>query len=643
MTELETLQQFFELSNDLLCVASADGYLKRVNAAFSKTLGHSRETLLSRPFLEFIYTEDRESSQQQIEKLLAGQCLCNFQNRWHHSDGHLCWLEWNISSVTDEDGNVLFHAAAREISQRKVLEDLAQSLNIELQGKVDQATQEIELYANLFRNVPMALNVWQLQDPKDPSSLVLRYSNPAALNSTDLQGESIIGKSILDCFPGVDEAELNRYAQVARRELDNQHYQLPYADENGLEGVFALRLFPLPKFCLGIAFDDVTQRVKLKQQLRDNEEHFRTIFEQAAIGIAQIDVSGQWIEVNDRFCEMLRYDREVLLTKTFAEITDPRDAQQDAAYYEQLIAGAIDTCSFEKRYLCSDGDSLWVSVAVTALRSITGEVHTFIATIQDISDRKASEKERIERAQELRRLNRELGRATRALQRRNRELDQFAYVVSHDLKAPLRALSSLAGWIHEDNSGKLGEESERHLELMQQRVMRMGGLLDGLLEYSRIGRVNIERTQVEVGPLLATIVDSLQPPEGFNVEIVGPMPVLEARAISLNQVFTNLISNAIRYCDRPDGHLKISVREAEEHYEFSLADNGPGIDPQYHDRIFEIFQTLQPRDKSESTGVGLSIVKKILTVEQGEIWLDSTLMEGTTFHFSWPKADSLKS
>ena len=643
MTELETLQQFFELSTDLLCVASSDGHIKQVNPAFVQTLGYSRETLLSRPFIEFIHPEDRPSTQQQIEQLLTGQSVSQFQNRWFHRDGHLCWLEWNTSAKTGIDGTVTFHAAAREISQRKVLESLNQSLQLELEGKVEQATQEIALYADLFRNVPMPLNVWQLVDPNDENSLVLRHSNPAALKSTGLDGEAMMGKPILDCFPGLAPEELHRYAQVARREIDNQRYQLAYSDENGLEGVFALRLFPLPDQCLGIAFDDITEQVQLKQKLKNNEEHFRTIFEQAAIGIAQLDASGQWIEVNDRFCDMLRYDREALLSKRFADITDPRDQQQDVQYYEQLVNGTLDSCSFENRYLCSDGASLWVSVAVTALRSHAGQVHTFIATIQDISDRKASEQERAERAQELRRLNQELGKATQALQRRNRELDQFAYVVSHDLKAPLRALSSLAGWIQEDNTGRLGDESEQHLELMQQRVMRMGGLLDGLLEYSRIGRVNVERTQVAVGPLLTTILDSLQPPEGFHVEIVGPMPVLEARAISLNQVFTNLISNAIRYCDRPDGQLRISVRETPEHYEFSLADNGPGIDPQYHDRIFEIFQTLQPRDKSESTGVGLSIVKKILTVEQGRIWLEPKPAEGTTFHFSWPKVDVLKS
>lgn len=637
MTELETLQQFFELSTDLLCVASSEGYLKQVNAAFSQTLGHSREVLLSRPFIEFVYAEDHQTTQQQIQQLLTGEPISHFQNRWHHSDGHLCWLEWNISSIRMRDGTILLHGAAREVTQRKALETENRALQIELEGKVERATQEIELYIELFRKVPMALNVWQLLDPEDIHSLVLRYSNPAAVKATGLDGETMLGETILTCFPGLTEAELQRYAQVARQGLDNQQYQLSYADEKGLEGIFELRLFALPERCVGIAFDEITQEVQLKQQLEDSEQHFRTIFEQAAIGIARIDVSGRWIEVNDRFCEMLNYKRETLLSKTFGDITDPRDVAQDRHYYEQLVTGQLDTCSFEKRYLANDGSSVWVSVAVTALRNIQGEVHTFITTIQDISEQKSSEMDRRERAQELRRLNKDLSQATQALQRRNRELDQFAYVVSHDLKAPLRALSSLAGWLAEDNAGKLSEESERHLELMQQRVMRMGGLLEGLLEYSRIGRANVERTTVEVGPLLDTILDSLQPPDGFQVEIVGVMPVLEARAISLSQVFSNLISNAIRYCDRPDGHLRISVREMPEAYEFSLADNGPGIDPQYYDRIFEIFQTLQPRDKSESTGVGLSIVKKILTVEQGKIWLEPNTTTGTIFHFAWPK------
>lgn len=381
----------------------------------------------------------------------------------------------------------------------------------------------------------------------------------------------------------------------------------------------------------------LTQAVQPQARLRDREQYFRTIFEQAPIGIACFSLAGQWLEVNDRLCEMLGYEREVLRHMTLAEIIHPEETQQETHYYDQLIRAAIASCQFDKRLLRSDGNSLWTTVAVTALHNPEGQVHRFIAMIQDISDRKTHELERAERAHELRQLNTALARATGDLRRRNAELDQFAYVVSHDLKAPLRALSSLAGWLAEDNADQLGEESQRHLMLMQQRVTRMGGLLDGLLAYSRIGRVNAAPKTVRVRELLAELLDSLEIPAGFQIEIVEPMPSLVAREISLSQVFSNLISNAIRYCDRPDGHLRISAHETAEAYEFTLADNGPGIDPAYHERIFEIFQTLQPRDHSENAGVGLSIVQKIITVEQGKIWLEPNPEVGATFHVSWPK------
>jgi PAS domain S-box-containing protein len=546
----------------------------------------------------------------------------------------------------------LIYGAARKVRQPQAIEAAiaaataaatqapGENRQAELETQLGPSNQTLAFYTALYRDLPIPLNIYQLLDPGDARSLTLRFSNPAALEATGLDGDRMIGQGIVTCFPGVSEAELERHAQVARREIENQQYQLPYQDRNGLAGIFKLRLFALPDRCLGIVFDEISQEVQLKARLRRSEQHFRTTFEQAPIGVAHLSQDGQWIEVNDRLCEILGYEREALQHKTSAAITHPDDRQQDAHYLAQLVSGAVESCRFDKRYLCCNGDSLWTSIAVTALRDPEGQIHSFIAMIQDISDRKAHELERAERARELRQLNKTLARTTLDLKRRNEELDQFTYVVSHDLKAPLRALSSLAGWVAEDNADKLDEESTRHLALMQQRVMRMGNLLNGLLDYSRIGRVNAETETIVLGQLLATIVDSLGLPDGFQVEIIEPMPALEARAISLSQVFSNLISNAARYCDRPDGRLRISARETAETYEFTLADNGPGIDARYHDRVFDIFQTLQPRDSSESTGIGLSIVKKIITVEQGKIWLDPNPEIGATFHISWPKANA---
>ena len=223
-----------------------------------------------------------------------------------------------------------------------------------------------------------------------------------------------------------------------------------------------------------------------------------------------------------------------------------------------------------------------------------------------------------------------------ALEQRNEELDQFAYVTSHDLKSPLRAIANLATWIEEDLGDRLPSENVEQLDLLKSRVHRMEGLINGLLEYSRVGRFYQSSEQVEVGALLEAVVDSL-PTAGFTIEIAPHMPIFQAKRAPLFQVFENLIDNAIKHHDKRRGTVQIGVEEKIDFYEFTVRDDGPGIAADFHEKIFTIFQTLRSRDELESTGIGLSLVKKTVLAEGGEIQVFSEIGKGTTFQFTWPK------
>ena len=237
---------------------------------------------------------------------------------------------------------------------------------------------------------------------------------------------------------------------------------------------------------------------------------------------------------------------------------------------------------------------------------------------------------------ERKRADAERERLIAALERSNQELDQFAYVASHDLKAPLRGIANLSEWIEED-LGDVPPEVREQLELLRGRVYRMEGLIDGILEFSRAGRVREAPEAVEIGALLEEIIDLLSPPDSTSIIVEPEMPALVTERLPLQQVFMNLLGNAIKYTRRPDARIQVGMRNRDRFHEFSVADNGPGIAPEFQERIWGIFQTLEARDKVEGTGIGLSLVQKIVESRGGRVWVESEEGAGATFRFTWPK------
>jgi signal transduction histidine kinase len=228
-------------------------------------------------------------------------------------------------------------------------------------------------------------------------------------------------------------------------------------------------------------------------------------------------------------------------------------------------------------------------------------------------------------------------RQSAELEKKNHELNEFAYIVSHDLKAPLRAINTLASWIATDYADKLDAEGQEQLSLLSARVTRMNSLIDGVLAYSRAGRIREEQTRIDVNALVHEVIELLASPATVAVRIDGVLPTLTGEPTRLHQVFQNLIGNAIKFLDKPDGEVRIGCTDDGSYWRFSVADNGPGIAPQYFDKIFQIFQTLSPRDERENTGIGLTVVKKIVEQWGGRVWIESVVGKGSTFFFTLPK------
>ena len=274
-----------------------------------------------------------------------------------------------------------------------------------------------------------------------------------------------------------------------------------------------------------------------------------------------------------------------------------------------------------------DGTRAFIEYSSAPLRTADGSISGGVMVGVDLTERLHQQKERESLIE--------------ALAKTNQELDQFAYVASHDLKAPLRGIANLSHWIEEDLGDAVSDETRQNLLLMRGRVQRLEGLIDGILSYSRAGRVREKAAMVDTGALVRDVVELLAPVAPARVEVVSPLPTLVAEKVPLQQVFMNLIGNALKYGQRPDVVVSVRAEAHRTHWEFSVADNGPGIAPQFHERIWGIFQTLASRDKVEGTGIGLSVVKKIIESRGGRVWVVSDLGQGAVFHFTWPRQSLL--
>jgi light-regulated signal transduction histidine kinase (bacteriophytochrome) len=240
-------------------------------------------------------------------------------------------------------------------------------------------------------------------------------------------------------------------------------------------------------------------------------------------------------------------------------------------------------------------------------------------------------------AQALNHMSQVLSENISLLKRKNEELDQFAHIVSHDLKAPLRGIDNVVTWIEEDHDHELSPKVKEYIGLIRGRLQRSENLIQGILSYARVGREQPEKEYVDINTLLVDVQENMPVKPGIKVIIPDKLPVIFTERIPLQQVLANLVGNALKYHDKVSGKIIVNFWERRTHYEFEVKDDGPGISNNYFEKIFIIFQTLQERDIVESTGVGLAIVKKILDDRKQTITVSSSPGNGASFRFTWPK------
>jgi PAS domain S-box-containing protein len=600
--------RFFNLSIDLLAIGGFDGYFTRLNPAFEQVLGFTNTELMAEPFISFVHPDDRERTIAGAQSLINGEPIASFENRYRCRDASYRWISWNALPYAP---NQVWYATGHDVTERKQSEAALQASERKFGAIFDQTFELLGLLSL--------------------EGVTLEF-NQTALKSIDVQSESeLIGKLFWETpwwnHSPILQAQLQQSIVLAAGgQFIRYEMQYPNSNRDLVDIDFTLQpVFDDAGRVVQLLAEghDITDRKQAERDLREYQERLRTGIEVAGVGLARFDYTTNLVALSPEVAALYGFapdinfvtreqihatfhpDERAALETTIAQVVDPDGAGWFAQDHRVVWPSGEVRCLSVRKQVFFDRD-----------RAVPRPTHAILAAI-DITERQQTQAD---------------------LEQRNQELDSFVHIVSHDLKAPLRAVSNLSQWIEEDLEGSLTTANQEQMNLLRGRIERMSATIDGLLDYyARIGRIEDSIEPVVIGELIAEIIDSLAPPPTFKIEIARNLPTLQTKRLLLSQVFANLIGNGIKHHDRSDGLLHIGITERQDFYEFTIADDGPGIAPEHREKIFTIFQAVNPQNRNDSTGIGLAIVKKIVEAEGGTIRLESQLDRGSTFYFTWPK------
>ncbi|MEO9851336.1 MAG: ATP-binding protein [Reichenbachiella sp.] len=451
----------------------------------------------------------------------------------------------------------------------------------------------------------------------------IKKVNAAICRELGVGKDSLVGSHVSSIFVNSDLSDL----------VENYSEQMEAFIENKEGGIKSVLLSGEPIFrshgrrkaqIHGFVFQAFTNHQKEMQHLYS---FFRSILNNSEYAIVATDTFGTVTGMNPAVENYFGYREEEVKNQLSPDIFHSKECIEKFAEENNiscpepgfsLLTNSIDSghpISREMMMVKRDGTPFPALITVNAIKN-GGETIGYFEIIVDISAKRDAEE---------------------ALKKANSELKDFAHIVSHDLKAPLRAIGTLAAWLKEDYGTALGEEGREQLTLLMGRVTRMEGLINGILEYSRVGQSVHEQNMEDLNLVVVDVLDAVVPKKKFNFVMDKPLPPVKIDRTRAQQIFQNIISNSVKYMDKEIGEIKVACEAEGPFWKISISDNGPGIEKQYFDKIFQIFQTLKPRDEYESTGVGLAIVKKSVELYGGKVWLESALEKGTTFFFTLPQ------
>jgi PAS domain S-box-containing protein len=465
-----------------------------------------------------------------------------------------------------------------------------------------------------------------IYEPKDNGGdFVIKDVNQPCERISKLKRHEVVGRGVLEIFPGLKEAGLLEILQRVCRTGEPERHPLSLYRDNRLSCWAETYVYKLPSGDIVTIYDDVTRRKEAEEVLREREGYLRCLLSNLQEDILVIDPGYRVTDVNHALLAISGVTRQEAIGRHCYQVSHGYNEPchklgKECMLYEVFEAGEPRTCRHE--FVHADGSKHWIDILLSPLSDETGAITHVIEAIRDIT-------EQIEA----------LRRRTEELSRSNADLEQFAYVASHDLQEPLRMVSSYVQLLAKRYGGRLDADADAFIAFALDGANRMQTLIRDLLAYSRVGTKGKNFEPIDCKTVFNRALSDLQLAiqESQATVTHDPLPTVVADETQLEEVFQNLIGNAIKFRETEPPRVHVSAKERKREWLFSFQDNGIGIDPKYRERVFAIFQRLHGRGKYAGTGIGLAICKKIVNRHGGRIWVESQPGHGSIFYFTLPK------